>query len=111
MENNEYYCSPQDKEFDDIHMLPRRHNDDNKVLAKKIFRDDGSVKFMIRINENKDIYNPTDQLKKDTSRRPSSYRNNDIKFVVVGHKVFSLYIKYLQQLQPSWLNLARREMN
>jgi len=112
MQTNSYYCAPYDKEFVDEEGMPRRYNDDRKVLAKKIFRDDGSIKFMIRIDANKQIYNPANQIQpNNTSRKPSSYKNNQVKYITVGHKVFTLYTRYLQELQPSWLHLARRELN
>lgn len=107
--HNEYYCSRPDSDFIDSNNCPRRSDDDDKVLAKKILRDDGTIKFMLRIDRNKQLYDPVNQINR-TSRKPSSYRDDSIKYITVGHKAFFLYTKYLENLQPSWLNLAKREI-
>lgn len=106
---NEYYCRRSDCDFIDLNNCPRRKQEDEKVLAKKILRHDGTIKFMIRIDKDKQLYDPSNQIGR-TSRKPSSYKDDSIKFVSVGHKAFFLYTKYLENLQPSWLHLAKREI-
>ena len=109
---NEYYCVFYDSEYADSQGFPRRKEDDNKVLAKKIYRTDGTIKHMIRIDTNKHLYNPINQINQRESRKPDSYKdNNQIKHITVGLKAFYLYTKYLIDLNPSWYNLAKREVN
>lgn len=111
-QEDEYYCAFYDSEYADSHGFARRKTDDDKVLAKKIFRKDGTIKHMIRVDINKKLYNPIDQIKQRESRKPSSYKDTSkLKYISVGYKAFYLYTKYLIDFNPSWYNLAKREID
>ena len=85
-------------------------NDSENVFAKKILRKNGTAKFMIRLSSNGKLFNPVSIYgqEKDKTFLDRICRSNS-KFKEVNHKVFDLYVKFLQSKNISWLNNAERE--
>jgi len=84
--------------------------DSDNVFAKKILRKNGTVKFLVRLSSNGKLFNPVSiyGMEKDKTFLDRICRSNS-KFREVNHKVFDLYIKFLQSKNISWLNNAERE--
>lgn len=84
--------------------------DAENVFAKKIVRKNGTTKFLVRLSSNGKLFNPMSiyGLEKDKTFLDRICRSNS-KFKEVNHKVFDLYIKFLQSKNISWLNNAERE--
>lgn len=76
--------------------------DDPKVLAQKTIRDDGSIKYSIRTDLNRKIYNP---ILIDVH----SINKTNSKFKTVNTKAFEYYLSFLRTKNQSWLFNAERE--
>lgn len=87
-----------------------KDNESDKVFAKKVIRKNGTKKFLIRLAANGKLFNPMSiyGLEKEKTFLDRICRSNS-KFKEVNHKVFDLYIKFLQSKNISWLNNAERE--
>jgi hypothetical protein len=87
-----------------------KDNESEGVFAKKILRKNGTAKFMVRLGSNGKLFNPVSiyGLEKDKTFLDRICRSNS-KFKEVNHKVFDLYVKFLQSKNISWLNNAERE--
>jgi len=87
-----------------------KDNEAESVFAKKILRKNGTAKFMVRLGSNGKLFNPVSiyGLEKDKTFLDRICRSNS-KFKEVNHKVFDLYVKFLQSKNISWLNNAERE--
>ena len=87
-----------------------KDKDSDNSFAKKIIRKNGTTKFLIRLSSNGKLFNPMSiyGLEKDKTFLDRICRSNS-KFKEVNHKVFDLYIKFLQSKNISWLNNAERE--
>ena len=66
--------------------------DSKKVLARKIQRDDGSVKYSIKLDNSARLFNPGSIFKD------------------VSEKTFSMYLKFLKTKNTAYLHNAEREM-
>lgn len=77
-------------------------NEDNRVLAQKTIREDGSIKYSIRTDLNRKIYNP---ILVDIH----SINKANSKFKTVNTKAFEYYLSFLRTKNQSWLFNAERE--
>jgi hypothetical protein len=112
IEENEYYTLAGLEDFLDSDHNPRISDmSNNKIMAKKIVRDDNSVRFSIKINNNGKAYNPISLYgaEKSNGFLERVCKNND-KFRDISAKAFSLYIKFLKTKNVAWLHNAEREM-
>jgi hypothetical protein len=93
------------EDFTDADNCPRiNKEDDNRVLAKKRIRNNGSTRYSIKLdNSNRKLFNPTiyDINAKLENKKPV--------FKNVNMKTFSLYINFLKSKNQSWLLNAERE--
>jgi hypothetical protein len=108
---SEFYSIVGSEEFLDSNSNPRVSNEnDTRVLAKKIIRDDGSVKFTIRTNATGKLQNPVSIYgsEKTNNFLDRVCRSSD-KFKEVNMKTFDLYINFLKTKNIAWLNNAERE--
>lgn len=106
--DNEYYVYVGQEDFIDEHNYCRANKENDSVLAKKIYRDDGTQKLMIKCDMNNKPIDPDNQLN-SSNRTVSSYRSG-VKFVSVGQKAFEYYLKFLQTTNKSWLLNTEREL-
>lgn len=110
-EKNYHYTIIGSHDFVDEEGNPRlKKNDDTKVLAQKIIRDDGSIKYKIKFNKDNKMENPLSIYgqQKDSTFLDRVCRSND-RFKEVNHKVFGIYLNFLKTKNISWLHNAERE--
>jgi len=93
-----------------IENMPARQKDDHKVYAKKIQKQDGSYKYMIRTAKDGKFFNPVSMYgeEKATTFLDSVCKSND-KFRTVSEKTFQWYLKFLSTKKENWLHHAERE--
>lgn len=85
--------------------------DSKKVLARKIQRDDGSIKYSIKLDNSARLFNPGSIFNTDkhsTFLDTVCRRSN--KFKDVSEKTFSMYLKFLKTKNVAYLHNAEREM-
>lgn len=108
-EINNYYCSIDSYDFIDKENNPRvKNEDDARVLAKAKSRPDKTIKYLVRIDNIKNLYNPLLPLsenKQSTLYTDKAY----IAFKEVSKPVFDMYITFLRTLNPVWIRNAERE--
>lgn len=106
----EYYTISGSEDFFDDNQLPRLNNDGDNVYAKKTIRDDGTMRYSVRLSLNGKLYDPTSQIGEGNSK---NFLDNtvraDNRFKNVSPKVFDLYISFLKTKNNSWLLNAQRE--
>jgi hypothetical protein len=109
-ESTEYYTVRGNESFVDVSGRPRASDDDGSVLAKRIIRKNGTIKYTIRLGNNGKFYNPISiygQEKTNTFLNRIC-RSND-RFKEVGQKVFNMYLEFLNTKNISLLINAERE--
>lgn len=110
-QGNEYYAILGQHDFIDSESNPRvKKADDARVLAQKIIRDDGSIKYTIKFTRDNKMENPLSiyGAQKDTNFLDRVCRSND-RFKEVNPKVFGIYLNFLKTKNISWLHNAERE--
>jgi hypothetical protein len=108
---NEYYSVVGSEEFLDKNNNPRvASENDPRVLAKKIFRDDGSYRMSIKLNNTGKMQNPLSiyGAEKQTTFLDRVCRSQN-KFKEVNMKVFDLYVQFLRTKNIAYLHNAERE--
>lgn len=85
--------------------------DSKKVLARKIQRDDGSVKYSIKLDNSARLFNPGSIFSSNqyTNFLDTVCRRSN-KFKDVSEKTFSMYLKFLKTKNIAYLHNAEREM-
>jgi hypothetical protein len=109
---NEYYCVTGSQEFLDESNNPRvKNEDDSRVLAKRIYRDDGTSRLSIKLSNTGKIQNPLSifGMEKQTTFLDRVCRSQN-KFKEVNMKVFNFYLSFLRTKNVAWLHNAEREM-
>lgn len=109
---NEYYTLSGLEDFQDDFNNPRINNtNDTRILAKKIIRDNNTIRFSVKLGSNGKIYNPISIYgeEKNNNFLDRICRNSN-KFKEVNAKAFDMYIKFLKTKNTAWLFNAEREM-
>lgn len=109
---NEFYTLNGLEDYKDTENNPRiNQENDSKVLAKKIVREDNSIRFSVKLGNNGKMYNPVSIYgeEKNSNFLDRICRNTN-KFRDVNSKAFDLYVKFLKTKNIAWLNNAEREM-
>jgi len=109
---NEYYCLVDTGDFIDTNKNSRLlEKNTEKALAKKIIREDGSIRYLVKINNAGKLYNPISIYGQE---KPNTFLDkvckSDSKFKDVNAKAFSLYISFLTTKNLSYLHNAEREL-
>jgi hypothetical protein len=108
-EINNYYSTINSYDFIDEENNPRiKKENDQRVLAKAKSRPDSTVKYLIKLDNMKNLYNPLLPLsenKQSTLYEDKAY----IPFKEVSKPVFDMYITFLRTLNPVWIRNAERE--
>lgn len=106
----EYYTVSGQEDFFDDDQIPRANSDCNKVYAKKTIRDNGTVRYSIKLSLNNKLYDPTMQheTKRTKSFLDSTVRDEN-RFKNVSPSVFNLYLTFLKTKNTAWLHNAQRE--
>jgi hypothetical protein len=109
--NKEYYTLLGEEDFIS-NECPRRHKDDEKVLAKKIQKKDGSYKTLIKTANNGKLYNPVAIYGQEKTHTflDRVCRSNE-KFRPVNNKAFDWYVKFLSTKNIAWFYNAEREVD
>lgn len=106
----EYYTLSGLEEFFDDNQLPRVNSDGDNVYAKRTVRDDGTIKYSIRLSLNSKLCDPTSQVGEGNSKSfLDTTVRGDNRFKNVNPKVFDLYTSFLKTKNNSWLLNAQRE--
>lgn len=108
---NEFFTVLGSEDFMDSNSCPRITKDtDNRILAKKIIRDDGSTKYSIKTDASGKFQNPISMygIEKSNNFLDRICRSSD-KFKEVNMKTFNMYITFLRTKNPAWLHNAERE--
>jgi hypothetical protein len=58
---NDYYCVKGKEDFLDTNGLPRKNQDSNDVLAKKILKEGGQPQYYIKVSNINKLYNPVNK--------------------------------------------------
>lgn len=106
-----YFTQIGQHDFIDEQNNPRANSEtDNKVLAKIKFKDNGKPKYLIRIDHNKRLFNPTNEsAQKSKNKSIDLFLPNFDAFKEVSQKVFDFYTTFLRTSNTSWINHAERE--
>jgi hypothetical protein len=109
---DEFYCVRGQEDFLDSNNNPRCNNEtSDKVLAKKIVRDDGAIKYSLKLDNNGKIFNPISIY---GSTKISSFLDrvcrSQNKYKEVNLKAFNMYLSFLKTKNIAWLHNAEREI-
>jgi hypothetical protein len=109
--DNKFYSSKSNCEFFDDENNPRVNSEKNSsVLAKIKIKPNGSSKYLVRLDNNKQLYNPN-STRSDNIRNnlANQYLSESNAFREVSKKVFDYYLTFLRTSNVLWLNSAQRE--
>jgi len=105
-----FYGSIKNYDFIDNENNPRiEQEEDNRVLAKIKYKDNGSLKHLIRLDNLKRIYDPTVDMSENKSNNLFEYDGAMPSFKEVNKSVFNLYLSFLRTMNNSWIRNAERE--
>lgn len=108
---NEFYSATTNASFFDDKDYPRRHEDDEYVLAKKTIRPDKSIKYQIKTDKYRKLINYTSTIVESSANKDiDRIKKNSNYFVSVDYKTFNFYINFLKTGNVSWLRQAEREL-
>lgn len=109
---NEYYALVGTGDYVDSSNNTRVNtNDTNKILAKKILREDGSTRYLIKITNAGKLYNPISIYGQEkTNTFLDRVCKTESKFRDVNAKAFNLYLSFLNTKNLSYLHNAEREL-
>jgi hypothetical protein len=106
----EFYTIINNHDYIDDQDNPRTKTLNNKTLAKKITRDDGTIRYTIKLSNNSKLYNPISIYGQEKQQNflDKICRSSD-RFKEVNLKTFELYLSFLKTRNISYLNNAERE--
>ena len=93
--DDEFYTNTGQEDFLDENNNPITKENNDTVFAKKIFRDNGSYRLMIKCDSSSRPVDPNNQLGNQKDSYSSAYRQ-DSKFIMVNQKAFDYYISFLK---------------
>lgn len=108
-QTNEYYTYVGGEDFVDENNNCRLNEDNENTLAKKIFRDNGTFRLMIKCDMDHKPVDPENQIATSINKIREQYKSKS-SFVTVSNKAFDNYLKFLQTKNKSWLLNTEREM-
>lgn len=111
-EENEYYSLVASGDFVDANKNTRvLEKNIHKALAKKIVREDGSIRYLVKINNAGKLYNPVSIYGQEkTNTFLDKVCKTESKFRDVNAKAFDLYVNFLNTKNLSYLHNAEREL-
>lgn len=110
-ENNKFFTIKLDCDFYDEDNNPRLNNEeDTRVFAKIKRKQDNTHKYLVKIDNNKNLFNPkTDLSDNKRNNLSDQYFSQSNSFKEVSKKVFDHYLTFLRTSNILWLNAAQRE--
>jgi hypothetical protein len=108
---DKFYSSIKDYDFIDDNNNPRTNNEnDTRTMAKIKLRQDKTNKYLVRMNNIKQLYNPTVSLPENQKNVLLRQEGGDvIQFKEVSKSSFDMYITFLRTMNPMWIRNAERE--
>jgi hypothetical protein len=108
---DKFYTSIKDYDFIDQDNNPRSKNEnDSRVMAKIKCRLNNSFKYLIRLNNIKQFYNPLTPLPENQKNKLLNQDGGDeIQFKEVSRSVFDMYTTFLRTMNSIWIRNAERE--
>lgn len=108
----EIYTILDKHDYLDSNNYPRCGSENSaNALAKKIYRNDGSIRYSIKLDNNGKIYNP---LSIYGETKFSSFLDrvcrSQNKYKDVNQKAFDMYVNFLKTKNIAWLHNAEREV-
>ena len=109
-EKSKFFCTIKNYDFIDEQNNPCLIDEsDNRIMAKIKTRDNGSHKYLIRLDNMKKIYDPTLDLSENKNNNLFEVDGADIEFKEVNKNVFDLYLSFLRTMNVAWIRNAERE--
>jgi hypothetical protein len=107
----EFFTVLGNEDFLDDNSNPRiTEENNNKVYAKRILRDDGSYRYSIRLATSGKLYNPLSIYdNKENKKFLETISRNQNAFREVNYTSFHLYLRFLKTKNVAYLNNAERE--
>ena len=105
----EYYCMIGLEDFLDLHNNPRTEKDNTNTLAKKIIRDDSSIRYSIRVSKEGRLYNPLSLYGEEKKYTLYDNNPNTTKFKDVNFRCFEHYLNFLKTKNIAYFNNSERE--
>lgn len=98
------------EDFLDENANPKQNKFNQNTFAKKITRDDGSIRYSVKLNTNGKFHNPIAMYADDKNQNflDRICRSSD-KYRNVSYKVFDMYLNFLRTKNVAWLHNAERE--
>ena len=106
----EYYCLIDNADYMDEDGFPRLENSSEKVMSKKIQKQDARTQFAVRIGYDGKLYDPLSVLSSKKNLSSLDRNSQGIKFKLVNETVFLFYNNYLTNKNIAWFNRAEREI-
>jgi hypothetical protein len=110
--SNIFYCLNGFGDITDDHNNAISTNENNKAIcAKKIIRDDNTIKYLIKTGDDRKLYNPVSIYGSAQNKTflESISRNQNL-FKEVNNTVFNLYLRFLKTKNVAYLHQAEREI-
>jgi hypothetical protein len=109
--DNQFFAFVDNYDFLDKENNPRSNNEfDDKTLAKIITRENGSLKYMIKVDHLYKPFNPVSIYGNKNVYRGMDQTRPSTKFIGVNVRAFNAYINFLKTKNISWLHNTEREM-
>jgi hypothetical protein len=108
-EQAEFYVPAGHEDYTE-NSLTKSYEDNDYVCAKKIVRNNGTAKYMIKIDRASKFFNPFSIYdSENVTTFLESVCRSDKKFKEVNEKSFILYVKFLASKNMALLNNSERE--
>jgi hypothetical protein len=111
VKQNEFYTVTGSHDSLDEKGNPRLSTETKDLCAKKLYREDGSFRFYVRLANNGSIYNPVSVYGEE---KPNKFLDRVVrdgfKFKEVNNKIFDMYLSFLKTKNVAWLHNVEREM-
>lgn len=105
----EFYCVVGLEDFLDDNNNPRTEKPNQNTLAKKIVRDDSSVRYSIKLSKDGRLYNPLSLYGEEKKYTLYDNNPNATKFKDVNFKCFDHYLNFLKTKNIAYFINAERE--
>lgn len=108
---DKFYGTIKNYDFIDQNNNPRVNNEnDTRIMAKIKLRQDKTHKYLVRLNNIKQFYNPTTPLPENQKNVLLRQEGGDIiQFKEISKSSFDMYVTFLRTMNPMWIRNAERE--
>lgn len=105
-----FFSTIKNYDFIDENNSPRLIDEnDSRVMAKCKLKNNGSSKYLIRLDNLKKLYDPTTDMSENSNKNLFNIDGVDIQFKEVSKITFDLYLSFLKTMNVSWIRNAERE--